>query len=75
MPNTARISKQDESQHLADLIHIGLQMRFAQKYWHEHFGSAARLQKQRWEKKFDDKLSALGITAHMDIQSVKEIKP
>ncbi|MEP7375555.1 MAG: hypothetical protein ABI675_19580 [Chitinophagaceae bacterium] len=52
-------------------IHISVNMRRAQNYWHEHYGSQALNQKQRWESKMDAFLLNLGVTDHMNIQSLQ----
>lgn len=74
MPNTIHLTAEQMKQELEELLHIVHNMRFAQKYWHQHFGSAARNQARRWETKADQKLDALGLTTHNNTNKVQVVK-
>lgn len=55
------------------LAHAGHNMRFWQKFWHEHHGYDAKERKQHWEKKFDAELNKLGLTEHQNQRATKVI--
>ena len=74
MTNTIQLTPEQMKQELEELLHIVHNMRFAQKYWHEHFGCQARQQCKRWETKADAKLDAFGLTAHNNTNKVTVVK-
>lgn len=59
---------------LEELLHIVHNMRFAQKYWHIHFGVDARNKKVKWEEKADEKLDRFGLHEHNNLNAVQIIR-
>ena len=59
---------------LEQLLNIVHNMRFYQKYWHEHFGHKARDRKNVWEQKADETLDRLGLTEHNNTRSVQVLR-
>ena len=58
------LTPEEMKKQLEELLHILHNMRFYQKYWHEHFGYNARERKDAWEQKADEKLNSFNLTAH-----------
>lgn len=74
MPTTIYLTEEQMKKELQELLHIVHNMRFAQKYWHIHFGSTARQQKEKWELKADEKLNRFGLTEHNNTNAVQVIR-
>lgn len=73
----AKISIQTEEQLAAsfeEAMRILVNLRFHTKFWHEHFGSPAKKNKEHWEKRADDFLKKFGVTEHMRMEKVSVIK-
>lgn len=68
------LTEQQQRQKLEELIHIVNNMRFYQKYWHQHFGSAARQNKDKWEQRADKFLREAGLTEHDNIKTIQVIR-
>lgn len=75
MPNTIYLSQDQMKKELEELLHILHNMRFAQKYWHEHFGAQARQKCKVWEAKADAKLDAFGLSEHNNTNAIQVIRP
>lgn len=74
MPTTIHLTPEEMKQELQELLHIVHNMRFAQKYWHIHFGSDAKEKKTNWEKKVDAKLDRFGLHEHNNTNAVQIIR-
>lgn len=70
--NIVKVKSETEmAEMLAEFIHLSVNMRRAQDYWHHHYGHAALAQKKKWEGRMDAFLTRIGITGHTDIKSVR----
>jgi hypothetical protein len=74
MPTIHIDSEQELKELFLELAHIGHNMRFAQKYWHVHFGYQAKQKKELWEKKFDALLNRLNMAEHQNTKAILVIK-
>lgn len=72
MPNIVKVESEEELVQLtAELIHIMINLRFHQKYWHEHFGHQAKTNREKWELKADALLRRMNFTEHDNLKPVK----
>lgn len=67
-------SKEDLEKEFIELAHEVNRMRVWQRYWHEHFGGAAKARRVEWEKKVDDRLRRLGLDEIDHTKPVKIVK-
>ena len=74
MPIQLQMTPEEAMQKLETLLHMVNNMRFSQKYWHEHFGHNARERKTEWEKKVDDFLNQHGLTEHNKTKAIQVIR-
>jgi len=45
-----------------DLMHVGVNMRYWQKQWKEHYGATNRKAKEKWEERYDKLLEKINAT-------------
>lgn len=69
---TVTVNTVEELEQLAaEMLHIMVNMRHAQNYWQEHYGSLAKRRKDHWQQKADDLLSRFGVEAHKNTDSIQ----
>lgn len=45
-----------------ELMHLGVNMRYWQKQWKEHYGAENRKAKEKWEERYDNLLEKMNAT-------------